>query len=218
MRCWQRLQAYVAQVHTPEAQVFGEQYEFEYYRRFVICLKARVQRTHGSSPAPPAAIAARHALHARPGPGEAGPGAARLLLCRRVSRRPGDPARLAGRESRPAHRAHARSIRSSCRCAPSACICTRSISASTHAFIAAALQEAIADTIAAVAAQQPVRRNRQRARDLPRGGRDQERLLARGHSPIRHQRRCHGGRCARRRAAGPPGRRARSKARAATPA
>jgi phosphoenolpyruvate carboxylase len=41
----QRLEAYVAQVHTPEAQVFGEQYEFEYYRRFVICLKARVQRT-----------------------------------------------------------------------------------------------------------------------------------------------------------------------------
>ncbi len=49
-----RLKAYVAQVHTPEAQVFGEQYEFEYYRRFVICLKARIQRTmrhpgrHGS--------------------------------------------------------------------------------------------------------------------------------------------------------------------------
>jgi phosphoenolpyruvate carboxylase len=41
----ERLEAYVAQVHTPEAQVFGEQYEFEYYRRFVICLKARVQRT-----------------------------------------------------------------------------------------------------------------------------------------------------------------------------
>jgi len=40
-----RLQAYVAQVHTPEAQVFGSQYEFEYYRRFVICLKARIQRT-----------------------------------------------------------------------------------------------------------------------------------------------------------------------------
>ncbi len=40
-----RLQAYVAQVRTPEAQVFGEQYEFEYYRRFVICLKARIQRT-----------------------------------------------------------------------------------------------------------------------------------------------------------------------------
>jgi phosphoenolpyruvate carboxylase len=44
-----RLDAYIAQVHTPEAQVFGEQYEFEYYRRFVICLKARLQRTleHG---------------------------------------------------------------------------------------------------------------------------------------------------------------------------
>ena len=41
----QRLEAYVAQVHTPEAQVFGAQYEFEYYRRFVICLKARLQRT-----------------------------------------------------------------------------------------------------------------------------------------------------------------------------
>ena len=40
-----RLKAYVAQVHTPEAQVFGEQYEFEYYRRFLICLKARIRRT-----------------------------------------------------------------------------------------------------------------------------------------------------------------------------
>lgn len=40
-----RLRNYLAQVHTPEAQVFGAQYEFEYYRRFVICLKARIQRT-----------------------------------------------------------------------------------------------------------------------------------------------------------------------------
>ncbi len=40
-----RLGAYVALVHTPEAQVFGAQYEFEYYRRFVICVKARIQRT-----------------------------------------------------------------------------------------------------------------------------------------------------------------------------
>jgi phosphoenolpyruvate carboxylase len=40
-----RLDAYVALVHTPEAQVFGAQYEFEYYRRFLICVKARVQRT-----------------------------------------------------------------------------------------------------------------------------------------------------------------------------
>jgi phosphoenolpyruvate carboxylase len=40
-----RLEAYVEKVHTPESQVFGVQYEFEYYRRFVICVKARVQRT-----------------------------------------------------------------------------------------------------------------------------------------------------------------------------
>jgi phosphoenolpyruvate carboxylase len=40
-----RLKAYVALVHTPEAQVFGVQYEFEYYRRFIICVKARIQRT-----------------------------------------------------------------------------------------------------------------------------------------------------------------------------
>ena len=47
-----RLNAYVAQVHTPEAQVFGEQYEFEYYRRFAICLKARIQRTLGETGEP----------------------------------------------------------------------------------------------------------------------------------------------------------------------
>jgi len=41
----QRLDGYIDQVHTPEAQLFGEQYEFEYYRRFLICLKARIQRT-----------------------------------------------------------------------------------------------------------------------------------------------------------------------------
>jgi len=41
----ERLRAYVAQVHTPEAQVFGLQYEFEYYRRYIVCLKARVERT-----------------------------------------------------------------------------------------------------------------------------------------------------------------------------
>jgi len=40
-----RLREYVAELHMPEAQVFGQQYEFEYYRRFTICVKARVQRT-----------------------------------------------------------------------------------------------------------------------------------------------------------------------------
>ena len=41
----ERLQAYVARVHSPEGQVFGAQFEFEYYRRFVLCLKARIERT-----------------------------------------------------------------------------------------------------------------------------------------------------------------------------
>ena len=41
----QQLEAYVALVNTPQAQVFGEHYEFEYYRRFLTCLKARLQRT-----------------------------------------------------------------------------------------------------------------------------------------------------------------------------
>ncbi len=41
----ERLQSYMEQVRSPEAQVFGAQFEFEYYRRFVVCLKARVQRT-----------------------------------------------------------------------------------------------------------------------------------------------------------------------------
>jgi phosphoenolpyruvate carboxylase len=40
-----RLHKYLAQAQTPESQVFGAQYEFEYYRRFAICLKARIQRT-----------------------------------------------------------------------------------------------------------------------------------------------------------------------------
>jgi phosphoenolpyruvate carboxylase len=47
-----RLNAYVALVHTPEAQVFGVQYEFESYRRFAICLKARIQRTLAASEQP----------------------------------------------------------------------------------------------------------------------------------------------------------------------
>ncbi|UWZ84770.1 phosphoenolpyruvate carboxylase [Occallatibacter riparius] len=40
-----RLEKYLSHLHTPETQVFGEHYEYEYYRRFVMCVKARVQRT-----------------------------------------------------------------------------------------------------------------------------------------------------------------------------
>ena len=61
----ERLKAYVAQVHTPEAQVFGAQYEFEYYRRFIICLKARIQRTmEAAGSTGSGAAAAGDALHA----------------------------------------------------------------------------------------------------------------------------------------------------------
>jgi phosphoenolpyruvate carboxylase len=44
-----RLYSYVVQVNAPDGEVFGQQYEFEYYRRFAICIKARVERTIGSS-------------------------------------------------------------------------------------------------------------------------------------------------------------------------
>jgi phosphoenolpyruvate carboxylase len=40
-----RLEKYLSHLHTPETQVFGEHYQYEYYRRFVMCVKARVQRT-----------------------------------------------------------------------------------------------------------------------------------------------------------------------------
>ncbi len=40
-----KLDVYLDQLHTPPEQVFGEQFEFEYYRRFVLCVKARVRRT-----------------------------------------------------------------------------------------------------------------------------------------------------------------------------
>ena len=40
-----RVDDYVDQLRVPAEQVFGEQFEFEYCRRFVLCVKARVRRT-----------------------------------------------------------------------------------------------------------------------------------------------------------------------------
>jgi phosphoenolpyruvate carboxylase len=63
----ERLRVYIAQANTQEAQVFGAQYEFEYYRRFVICVKARVERTleqtgsRTGNAAPPAPLFMREA-------------------------------------------------------------------------------------------------------------------------------------------------------------
>jgi len=74
----ERLNAYVAQVHTPESQVFGSQYEFEYYRRFIICVKARIQRTLESRGR--LGGTAGDALHPVARAGQAGAGAAGLRL------------------------------------------------------------------------------------------------------------------------------------------
>ena len=38
----QRLAEYVARIHTAEAQVFGQQFEHEIYRRFLLCIRARL--------------------------------------------------------------------------------------------------------------------------------------------------------------------------------
>ncbi len=50
-----RLEDYIEKLHVPAEQVFGEQFEFEHYRRFVLCIKARIRRTLES------AIGASHA-------------------------------------------------------------------------------------------------------------------------------------------------------------
>ena len=126
-----RLKAYIAQVHTPEAQVFGEQYEFEYYRRFIICVKARVRRTMEHPGAESAALPVMpYTLSARPTtnwPRRSPP----------IARSRSSSATLNPCVPRwlkiVACASHARwSIRSSCRCAPSGSICIRSIFASTR--------------------------------------------------------------------------------------
>jgi phosphoenolpyruvate carboxylase len=40
-----RLEGYIARLQSAESHVFGERYEFEYYRRYLICLRARLERT-----------------------------------------------------------------------------------------------------------------------------------------------------------------------------
>ena len=72
---------------------------------------------------------------------------------------------------------------------------------------AAALQEAISDTIAPSLPSGLSAGDGERARDLPRGGRSQGGLLAGGDSPIRDQRRIFRGRCAGRDSPGAAGRR-----------
>ncbi len=40
-----RLNDYVSRLHSAESQIFGAQYEFEYYRRYLICVRARLEKT-----------------------------------------------------------------------------------------------------------------------------------------------------------------------------
>ena len=51
-----KLEEYLNQSRQAEQQIFGEQFEFEYYRRFAICIKARLKRTLGG-PERPGALA-----------------------------------------------------------------------------------------------------------------------------------------------------------------
>jgi phosphoenolpyruvate carboxylase len=46
-----RLQEYIARINAAESQVFGQRYEFEHYRRYLICLQARLERTQVQSDA-----------------------------------------------------------------------------------------------------------------------------------------------------------------------
>ncbi|HEY0797087.1 MAG TPA: phosphoenolpyruvate carboxylase [Acidisarcina sp.] len=39
------LKHYIGSVHTAEKQLFGEQFEFEYYRRYLLCVRARLENT-----------------------------------------------------------------------------------------------------------------------------------------------------------------------------
>lgn len=40
-----RLNKYIAQLNTAETLVFGERYQYEYYRRYLICVRSRLERT-----------------------------------------------------------------------------------------------------------------------------------------------------------------------------
>jgi phosphoenolpyruvate carboxylase len=39
------LSDYIASVHRADSQIFAEQYEFEYYRRYLLCVRARLENT-----------------------------------------------------------------------------------------------------------------------------------------------------------------------------
>ncbi len=204
-----RLKAYVAQVHTPEAQVFGAQYEFEYYRRFIICLKARVQRTleYMEHPSHAGRCAADYFLHAeRRG---------RTKLAQVLPAYCSVEEFIADLETLRASLAANRGLRIARTLIDPLILQVRTFGLHLHTLDirqharvhAAALQEAIADSSGPALYGELSEADGLGAGDLPRGGGGEERLLAGGDSPVRDQRRFVGGRCAGGGAAGAAGRR-----------
>lgn len=55
-RLMDRLAEYVARLQSAESHVFGERYEFEYYRRYLICVRSRLERTLSQPDDSPAAL------------------------------------------------------------------------------------------------------------------------------------------------------------------
>jgi len=45
----QRLHGYLAELHSGTQQIFGARFEFELYRRFMVCVHARLLRTAGET-------------------------------------------------------------------------------------------------------------------------------------------------------------------------
>ncbi|MGB7191651.1 MAG: phosphoenolpyruvate carboxylase, partial [Acidobacteriaceae bacterium] len=45
-----RLNLYLSQLQTGEEEIFGHLFQFEMYRRFLVCIRARLQRTAGTEP------------------------------------------------------------------------------------------------------------------------------------------------------------------------
>ena len=202
-----RLRNYVALVQTPEAQVFGAQYEFEYYRRFVICLKARIQRTlenvgdtartGAALPVMPYTLAQGHEKLVQVLPPY---GCAQEFL--------DDLEPCAPRSSKRRHSHRAHPHRSAAPAGP------HLGAASAHprypparACARSGAQGSRSRHHGADSAGRALRGNRERARNLPRSCGDQERLRAGSDSPVRHQRRSLGRRRSGRGPAGAAGRR-----------
>ena len=87
-----QLDSYLNTLQITAGQVFGGHFQFELYRRFLVCIHARMLRTAGQHTADAESLEAVPHL------------APRLLLCRRVPARSRNPAPQPRRKQRPAPR------------------------------------------------------------------------------------------------------------------